>query len=185
MIALQILKREIQARVVPGLISIFQLRKRGSQEVRDWPISKNLRTFLSDDLIAQEAIWKVSSQDKLEGRAVKHSKILRSLGNPLAWQSPWHSPDVHLDHLLLLCLMIFLPKYNTTVFISTSVSAFWHPFNPQVAADINFKRTDFNRSMALFHKVRQTKWAERFFSERNSLSKESNVPKFKEIVCGS
>lgn len=35
MIALQILKREIQAHVVPGLISIFQLRKRGSQEVRD------------------------------------------------------------------------------------------------------------------------------------------------------
>lgn len=35
MIALQILKREIQAHVVPGLISIFQLRKRGSQEIRD------------------------------------------------------------------------------------------------------------------------------------------------------
>ena len=91
MIALQILKREIQARVAPGLISIFQLRKRGSQEIRDWPISKYLCAFLSDDRISQEAIWKVSSQDRLKVRAMKRSKILRSLGNPLSRLSPWQS----------------------------------------------------------------------------------------------
>lgn len=34
-------------------------------------------------ILYQEAIWKVSSQDKLKVRAMKHIKILRSLGNPL------------------------------------------------------------------------------------------------------
>ena len=97
MITLQILKREIQAHVVPGLISIFQLRKR-------IPRSKRLTHFKESwsfpfwwsYITGSDTESEFSGQ--LEARAVKHSKILRSLGNPLARRSPWHSPDVHLEH---------------------------------------------------------------------------------------
>lgn len=146
MIALQILKREIQARVVPGLISMFQLRKRGSQEIRDWPISKYLCAFLSDDLISgSDMESEFSGQAESKGHeAHQNSKKPR--------KSPLTALTVAVLRSAMTTCGFCVWWFFYGIIIQQFQFYFTFCFNPQAAVDINFKRADFKDQWPLFIK---------------------------------